>query len=265
MKKPLIALAFLALTLPLGCKVEEDPPDPLASRSGFCEAWAANACQANVVENCNANSVDDCKSTQSDFCLSILPESYSAKHASACLSAVKDAYKDASLSPDDIAVVIRLSAPCDQLSKGTVAEGASCETNDECNTAGGLICVIKPGSASGTCATPEEVDGGLPCDGDAQVCADGFYCDGANCIAHKKTGKACDSGADYECTPEDHCVTATDATAGTCDPRLALNEACAADAECASGYCAIAPKDTMGECASTIVLSRLEPLCSNLR
>ena len=265
MKKPLIALALFALTLPLGCKVEDEPPDPLASRAGFCDAWAANACQGKVVENCNANSVEDCKSAQSDFCRGILPESYSSKHAEECLDAVKAAYKDASLSPDDIAVVVKLGAPCDQLSKGTVDEGESCETNDECNTAAGLICVIKLGSAKGTCATLEEVDGGMACDGDDQVCADGFYCDGENCIAHKKTGKPCDSGADYECTPEDHCVTATDATEGTCEPRLALNKPCASDAECASGYCAIPPGDTMGQCASTIVLSRLEPLCSNLR
>jgi len=265
MKKPLIALVLLALTLPLGCKVEDDTPDPLASRSGFCDAWAEAACQPKVVENCNANSVDDCKVSQSAFCLGKLPKHYSAKHATACLSAVKTAYSDASLSADDIAVVIKFGAPCDQLSAGTAAEGESCEKNDDCNTAGGLTCVIKLGLASGVCATPEEVAGGLPCDGDAQVCADGFYCDGANCIAYKKIGKACDSGADYECTPETHCVTATDATAGTCDARLALNDACAADTDCASGYCAIAPADTMGECASTIVLSRLEPVCLDLR
>jgi len=207
--------------------------------------------------------VDDCKATQSDFCLGIIPENYSSKHASACLTAVKNAYKDASLSSEDIAIVIKLGDPCDQLSKGTSGEGESCMKNDDCNTAGGLTCVIKLGGDTGTCATPTEVGGGEACDLDDQVCSDGFYCDGANCIAYKKAGKACT--ADYQCTPETHCVIPTDATEGTCDARLALNDPCAADAECASGYCAIAPKDTMGECASTIVLTRLEPLCLNLR
>src|SRR5207244_6792312 len=111
----------------------------------------------------------------------------------------------ASRAAGEIAGVGRLGAPCDPLSKGTVDDGDTCETNHDCNTACGLICVITPGSAKGTCATPEKVGGGMACDGADQVCADGFYCNGENCIAQKKTGKACDTGADYECTPENHC------------------------------------------------------------
>ncbi|HXK17601.1 MAG TPA: hypothetical protein VNG33_07355 [Polyangiaceae bacterium] len=263
MKKPLIALALALLTLPFGCKVEKDEPDPLASRTGFCSAWAANACNAKVVENCNAQSVEDCKAAQSDFCLGVIPEAYTSKHATACLDAVKTAYADASLSSAELAIVLKLGDPCDKLSKGTSVDGESCTENADCNTAGGLTCVIKLGAASGTCHTPEEVGGGERCKGDAQVCADGFYCNGVNCVASAESGEDCQG--DYECTPENHCVTPTDATTGTCEARLALNDSCTADAECASGYCAIAPKDTMGGCASTIVLSRLEPLCLNLR
>jgi len=264
MKKPLIAVVVALLTLPLGCKVEKDEPDPLGSRNGFCSAWAANACNAKVVENCNAQSVEDCKATQSDFCRGIVPEAYSSKHATACLNAVKAAYADASLSSDERAIVLNLGDPCDKLSKGISAEGESCTKNDDCNTAGGLTCIIKQGGANGICATPEEVGGGEDCSGDAQVCAAGFYCsvDG-NCLANRKTGKACDG--DYECVAENQCVIPTDATAGTCDARLGLNDACTTDAECASGYCAIGPKDTMGGCGSTIVLSQFEPACLKLR
>jgi hypothetical protein len=267
MKKPLIALALLALTLPLGCKVEDEPPDPLASRSGFCDAWAENACQPKVVEYCNASSVNDCKSQQSDVCRGKMPENYSSKHAKECLAAVKSAYSDGDLSPADIAVVIHFGEPCNQLSKGTAAEGESCKTNDDCNTAGGVTCVIKLGAAKGVCATPEEVGGGEACDGDAQVCADGFYCDGENCIAYKKTGKACDAGADYECSPEDHCVVAADDTTGmgACTLLADLNEECTVDADCQSGYCPLATGDTTGSCAGTIRLSRTEPLCDDLR
>jgi hypothetical protein len=265
MKKPLIVLVLLALTLPLGCKVEEDPPDPLASRSGFCDAWAGNVCQADVVKYCNASSVDDCKSSQSDFCMGIIPESYSSKHAEDCLTAVKTAYADGDLSPEDIAIVIKLGAPCDQLSKGSVDEGDSCSSNDDCNTAGGLTCIIKLGAASGVCGTPEEVGGGESCEGDAEVCAKNFYCDGANCIAYKKTGKACD--ADYQCLPEDHCVIAVDDTTGMglCTLRADLNEACTQDDDCQSHYCPMAAGATEGQCAGTIRLSRTEPLCDTLR
>ena len=100
MKKSLIALFAVILTLPLGCKVGEDtPPDPLAKREGFCKAWAENACQKDVVDFCNASSVEKCVSTQSDTCLGIIPENYSSNHAKDCLTAVKAAYKDAVLTP----------------------------------------------------------------------------------------------------------------------------------------------------------------------
>lgn len=263
MKKPLVALVLALLTLPLGCKVEKDETDPLATRTGFCDAWATDACQAKVVENCNANSATDCKATQSDFCLGIIPETYVSTHAAACLAKVKAAYADASLTSDELAVVLRLADPCDKLSKGNAAVGDSCEKNDDCNTAGGVTCVIKLGGNSGTCAKPEVVKGGDPCDHSDQVCDDGLYCDGDNCLAYKKTGRACNG--DYECVPEDHCVVAEGASASSCQPRLALNDTCTTDDECASGYCAMLPDDKMGECASTIVLSRLEPLCLNLR
>src|SRR5882672_6613871 len=120
MQQPLISLFLLALTLPLGCTVEkETPPDPLATRTGFCTAWAENACQSAVLDDCSSPSAEACQSTQSDFCLGIIPESYSSKHAKECLAAVKAAYKDGDLTGDELAVVIKLGAPCDQLSKGT--------------------------------------------------------------------------------------------------------------------------------------------------
>jgi hypothetical protein len=263
MKKPLITLVLLALTLPLGCKVEDEPPDPLAKRTGFCSAWAEAACQANVVEYCNASSVDHCQSAQSDFCLDKLTSDYSPAHAKECLAAVKAAYKDGNLTPDDIAVVINFGAPCDQLSKGSVDEGDACTENDDCDTAAGLSCIKKLGASAGTCATPEEVGGGEACDGDAQVCGDGFYCNGENCVVYKKTGGTCE--ADYQCSPEDHCVIAAGETTGTCTERADLNETCAKDDDCQSHYCPIASGDTEGQCAGTIRLSRTEPLCDNLR
>jgi len=263
MNKPLIAVVVALLTLPLGCKVEDDTPDPLASKTGFCSAWADNACQANVVEFCGAKSADACKGSQSKFCLGLLPDKYSSKHAKECLDAVKAAYADGNLTPEEITTVIDLGAPCDQLSTGTVGEGDTCKFNAECNTAGGLTCIMKLGTTEGVCATPEEVGGGEACDGDAQVCAGNFYCDGANCIAYKKTGKACD--ADFECTPENHCAIATGDTTETCVLRADLDEACNADADCQSGYCPGATSDTPGQCTGTIRLGHLEPLCTDLK
>ena len=265
MKKPLISLFLLALTLPLGCTVEEDtPPNPLATPSGFCKAWAENACQPLVLEDCNTPAPEDCQGTQSEFCLDIIPRAYSSEHAKECLAAVKAAYKDGDLTAEELAVVIKLAAPCDQLSKGIATDGESCEKNDDCNTADGFSCIIKLGASEGTCAEPEEVAAGEACDGPAQVCAEGYFCTGEYCVVNKKPGAACDG--DFQCKPEDHCAPdATDATISTCQARAALSDDCTSDQDCQSSYCAIAKDETTGKCASKIRLSLNEPLCDNLR
>lgn len=264
MKKPLIALFSVALTFPLGCTVEKEvPPDPLATATGFCSAWAERACATDVVENCNANSADDCRATQTDFCADLLPAAYSSAHAGECLDAVAAAYSDAKLTPTEINLVTHLGGACAQLSKGTVAKGGSCSKSEQCDTAGGLDCIIKEGDTKGSCEEPEEIAAGEDCTGPAQVCKSGYFCSDGNCIAQRANGKTCDG--DYACKPESHCVVAEGEDAATCVAKLALNETCAADGECASGYCAIGKGDTEGSCASTIVLTRTEPLCENLR
>lgn len=266
MKKPLIALFLLGLCLPTACTVEEDaPPDPLATATGFCDAWAESACQPDVIKYCNAKSVETCKSTQSDFCLGIVPANYDSAHAKDCLNAVKDAYIDAELDPDELAVVLHLAAPCDQLSKGTRSRGQSCTANDECNTADGFSCIKKQGSADGICEKPEVIERGDECGGPAQVCVDGYYCSSEEyCVAYKKTDGVCEG--DYQCKPTDRCVKAdADADTGTCELRADIDDACSKDADCQSGYCVIESGSTEGVCASTIRLSRTEPLCESLR
>jgi hypothetical protein len=262
MKKPLIALWFLTLTLPFGCKTEDEtPPDPLARREGFCEAWAESACQQSVVDACDSGTIEDCVDKQSDYCLSLIPESYASSHAKECLSAVKAAYKDADLTAEELQVVLKLAEPCDKLSKGISDEGDECTKADDCNTAGGFTCVTKLGAAEGTCEKPEEVPAGDDCSGDAAVCAEGYYCNGDNCVTYKKTGGTCDG--DYQCKPEDFCVIETEGEPGVCTARLALNEVCTADDDCQSHFCLI-ESATEGECASRIRLSRTEPLCDHL-
>ncbi len=264
MRKPLLTLCLLVFTLPFGCGVDEEtPPDPLRNPEGFCKSWAESACQQKVVDNCNAPDIDGCIDSQQTFCLDIVPENYTSEHAKACLSAVKAAYKDALLTAEEIAVVIKLAAPCDQLSSGTSSEGHSCEKNDDCETAAGLTCVIKAGGTSGSCEEPVEVGGGEACDQAEQVCSGNFYCDGDNCLAYKKTGAACE--ADFQCKPSDHCVIPIDGTEASCEARLDRSEPCTTDADCQSLYCAIERGETEGLCADSIILSLHEPLCKNLR
>jgi len=263
MKKPLIALLLLGLCLPTAC-TEEEPPDPLAKSGAFCDAWADKACQADVVKYCNAKSVDSCRSTQGDFCRGIVPENYTSAHAKECLDAVDAAYRDAELSPDELQVVLRLAAPCDRLSKGTRTSGQSCSSADECNTADGFACIKKQGASDGVCAEPEVSAAGDECSAPNQVCKDGYYCNGDNCVTLKKTGASCEG--DYQCRLTDYCQKdSADADTGTCELRAELDESCSRDADCQSGYCVIESGVTEGVCASTIRLSRTEPLCESLR
>jgi hypothetical protein len=266
MTKPLAALPLLALSLAFGCSSEEEAPDPLAQPEGFCQAWGEAACQANVVLDCDAASADDCIDAQSGFCLSILPDDYSSKRAKQCLSEVQRAYEDVRLSAEELQVVRYLAEPCHQLSAGSREQGDTCSNHEQCNNADGVFCVIKPGSTFGRCVTPEEVPPGDPCDGDAQVCTEGYYCNGENCVRNRAVDASCES--DYECVAEARCVVTVDeegVEAGACTERLPVNELCAADAECQSHYCLIPADATEGECASTIRLSRSEPLCDDLR
>jgi len=264
MKRSVISLCLLALVTSFGCKSEKDtPPDPLATRVGFCQAWAERACSEEVVADCNARTTAACQDTQSDFCLGIIPENYSSAHAKECLDAVGDAYADGNLTADELAVVLKLAEPCDKLSSGTQTDGESCRASDECDTAGGFTCITKAGAKTGACGKPEEVAAGEACDGPAQVCRDGYFCNGENCVVYKKTGASCEG--DYMCKPEDRCVIETDATSGTCEARAELSEDCKSDDDCQSHYCSIEEDSTSGICAARIRLGVHEPLCANLR
>lgn len=263
MTKPLLALFLLGLALPLGCSGEEDPPpNPLASRTGFCGSWAQAACQPAVVSACDAESVEHCVASQSDFCESVVPVSYSSLEADDCIRAVKTAYSDANLSAEEIQIVRYLAAPCNQLAEGTLDEGDECSADEDCNTAKGIYCIRKQGSETGSCQEPEEVVAGDFCDQPNQVCDAEHYCNGENCVVFKKTKGAC--AADYECKPEDRCVVEADAASGICTPRLEVHEVCSADEDCQSHYCVRESGATEGECASMIRLSHSEPLCDDL-
>ena len=194
-----------------------------------------------------------------------MPENYSSEHATECLNAVKAAYEDADLTAEELQIVIKLGAPCDQLSKGTSSDGESCSSNDECDTTTGFSCVAKLGASKGTCVKPEKVEAGEACDGPAQVCGDGYFCTGENCVVYKKTGGTCEG--DYQCKVEDHCVIddTTDPATGTCEVRAKVSAACVKDDDCQSHYCVVASGETEGLCASLIRLSQREPLCENLR
>jgi hypothetical protein len=258
----LMRICVLAALTSMACSSDETRPDPLASRDGFCAAWAKAACSERVVQNCDANSVDDCRQSQRDECVNAIPDNYGSAHAADCIDAVKDAYEDAVLTAEELQIVRNQAAPCDRLSRGTREAGQSCESAQECDTVAGFTCVIKSGN-DGTCQEPELVEPGRRCQAPAQVCGEGYYCNGENCVESKPAGASC--SGDVECAPEDRCSVPAGEVEGECIARTELNGACNSSIECQSGYCAVARGDTSGECASNIVLGRSEPLCDFLK
>jgi hypothetical protein len=268
---PLAAVlsGFLSLAMTHCSATKDGPgrgPDPLATETGFCNAWATNACNPTVVDDCQAPSVDACIAAQEAFCKSKLPGGYQSDNAQACLDRVKVAYDDAELSIEDIRVVLQFGDPCDKLIRGSTPEGGACTVDTECDTLDGQKCVMKPGQTIGACHEPVVVGGGLRCDAPEETCEEGFYCNGTNCVEPAGPDDPCN--ADAECGADLRCIldAADDAgvPTGTCQPRAVLSAECTADNECQSGYCSIAPGET-GLCADMVSFGLREPVCEDLK
>jgi hypothetical protein len=227
------------------------------TRAEFCQDWADAACSDDAVSACQAESADACRHSQEDFCRSLVPEaSFSDAHGDACLDAVSDAYADASLRGAELATVLRLGPPCDELLTGSKDRGDSCTSRRDCDASSGFDCLKKGSASKGTCQIPEEVGGGRDCSAAQKVCAAGFYCDGEHCVEGKELGEDC--SVDTECGSGGFC-----GTDGSCQPRIEVDNTCTSDAQCASGICYAFDDGTV--CTDRIVLSRSEPLCEDLR
>src|SRR5882724_11573770 len=149
------------------CSAKEQPPDPYATVSQFCIAWAQNACSSMVVNHCSgmittSALTDACVQHQQAFCEGLLPSTgYSSAQAQRCLEAVAQAYSDATLTGPEIATVRHLGDPCNHLIKGPTAKGSSCTVDTDCDTVDNVQCVMKSGV--GTCVIPTPVANGTSC------------------------------------------------------------------------------------------------------
>lgn len=242
-----------ACCLLLSCMEDEASP---RTRAEFCRDWASAACNEEIVSVCQAADAEACRQAQEDFCRSIVPDTFVDDHGQECLEAVADAYSDGDLSADELITVRALGAPCDQLSGGSRDEGETCVDHADCDTAAGFACVVKANRMTKTCQMPELVDPGERCRGAAQVCTTGFFCDGDNCIAARDPGEPCmhheECGEDGFCDVD-----------GECAERFEIGDPCDDDAQCRMGICYDFDDERM--CTDRIVLTRSEPLCSDLR
>lgn len=247
-----------------GCSGDQPGPgaeeDKLKTEAAFCAEWAEVACNDEVVLACDSQSRDHCLDSQQDFCGTIVPSGYKSTHAQDCLDAVADAYEDAVLNAEELDVVLRLGGDCERLVDGLNDEGDGCFELADCDGVNGYDCVVKPGADTGTCQIPVEAAGGDPCDDPEVVCADGYYCDGENCLRRHEEADTCTS--DAMCAAELRCAIAADSTEGLCEPRLINGDPCLANEECVSGICI---GTTNKECASRVPLTTESTLCDTLK
>jgi len=238
---------------------DRDPPNVAgrpAPRADFCTQWAAAACSEAVVSACQASDASECRQTQAEFCQALSPDDTSSSARDACISAVAAAYRDADLRGDELALVLRFGGPCARLLVGSSQAGDPCSESQDCDAARGYTCIKKATSNEGTCQIPQLVDPGRDCQAAAKTCSEGFFCDGENCIETLSEGDSCtiheQCGADGFCND-----------AGQCEARHKVNDSCRSDLECVRGICA----DFEGRqvCTDRIVLSRADPICTNLR
>lgn len=249
MTRTLAALLSLGMLVSCGSTEEKDPfPDAEA----FCKAWAERACNPDVVDACSQEpSRGACRRAQAEFCESLVEEDdYRRAGAEACLDFVEDAYKDARLSADEAAVVLRLAAPCAQV---TGKGGVICNENLDCEDINGGICE-ENAIGTGIC----RISGGRSCSssGSSTRCASDFFCDGSNCLERVDEDEPCES--DAQCDAQFRCDIPEDETEGLCVSRNSASEECATDIDCESGFC------WNGLCVNRITLSDIDPVCDDL-
>ena len=251
---------LLALGLSVACGSSKSRSGNIyGTEEQFCQQWAKAACNSKVVSACAAATVESCVEKQSAYCLGSVPPYYSSKHAKACIDKVKAAYADAKLTADEVAIVRDLGAPCDKLNSGPKDLGAACEASDEGDSLKELVCIAKSGPSSGTGQVPKDVGGGFSCTAPDELCAKGFYCDGANCIAKKGDGAACSE--ELPCLEDFLCVGATGAQ--TCVAKGGTAASCSENFQCLSGICA-KPATGSGKCVDSVVLTPTDPVCQSL-
>jgi hypothetical protein len=200
--------------------------------------------------------VQECRQTQSEFCRSLVSSSVDPRAGNDCLATVANAYRDADLRGDELAVVLRLGGPCAGVAKGASRAGEACNEASDCDLGRSYDCVRKADGTGGTCQIPQVSEPGRDCHAVQETCSEGFFCDGENCIETLAAGDPCT--IHEQCGADGYCD-----DSGQCAARKDVNDTCQDDIECARGVCSEFGDSHV--CTDRVVLSRADPLCANLR
>ena len=255
-----------------GCTSGEENDGPSGptyaypTSEAFCQALAEAECNDVVVEACygsDATSLDAdrerCSGVRVTECNPLsLP--YHPEFAEDCLDARKRVIDDAELTGDEIA---EADAACLPVFSAEGEIGTTCARDTDCDTGGGLRCVVRLGATTGLCQVPVSVSGGGACDAPEAVCTAGTFCSevaGNYCIEQPGADDACSITA--PCASGFQCSAAE---AGTCVAQATTGQSCASGSDCASGFCALPSMGTTGVCTAVWRLELTAATCDEYR
>ncbi|MGD0528991.1 MAG: hypothetical protein ABSE49_27885 [Polyangiaceae bacterium] len=251
-----VGFATTAPVLAAGCSRGSHPASPASTACGdYYDAVLAGTCPSGPTLPASEQAreralfVQVCQSGQA------LPGNQLTDAAlEACVSAVRAAGCTSSATPSECNFTGTLAAGtacnesfqcvsglCFQLA--TVGEAGAAPPDTTCGTCQPLLAVGTPCSASScvpgavcdlqasqpTCVIPSVGSQGAACDGLAKVCGAGLYCEAttSTCQPTLAVGQACTAAGD--CTPPAGC------RASTCAAPGEAGDSCQVDTDCASG------------------------------
>jgi hypothetical protein len=235
MRIRLIGLGIGALaSAVLACSSSQ--PDPYATVSEYCAAYAKAVCQIGNT-SCQF-SISTCETYQTSQCSTAAAQStasgaltYTPGNVQACINQLNNAY-GSSPSTIPIATLNQINQICGQVFVGSVGTGGSCQIDSDCNVSG-EICATAPGQTA-KCEQPTPKTAGAQCLDVGDQCPTGDYCDSTTgsstygtCIAAQTTGDPC--SATQPCDGNNSCV------GGTCALLASEGAACSSNSDCASG------------------------------
>ncbi len=241
---------FLAASLAGACGGGGGSTDKYSTADKFCEAKGEEECQ--VAPRCGVTEAS-CLAARKAECLRVVAASttavrqYRPGHAQACIDKTRSVYQANVITPADFAV---LNDVCARVVQGEVKAQAACTVSYDCEKS--LICDKM------FCASRVVKSGGQPCASAGEVCAAGSYCSGAGaaqqCAAKKAMGDACNPA--LPCLETLRCHP----TLNTCQPRLALGEACVSSDDCAAAAPFCDPFNG-NKCSPGLSFASMAPSC----
>jgi hypothetical protein len=261
------ALSSLACLAP-ACSSSQ--PDPYATVSEYCAAYAKAICQIGNTSCQFAPS--GCETYQSSQCSTAAAQAtasgaltYTPGNVQACITQLNNAYGN---SPGNlpIATLNQINQICGQVFVGSVTTGGSCQVSSDCAVSG-EICATAPGQTA-KCEQPTPKTAGAQCLDIGDQCPTGDYCDStmgsstyATCTPAQTTGQPC--SLTQPCDDNNSCI------GGACALLAGEGATCSTNSDCASGlfcdtYTDTEPATSVPACVNEYTFARGSVDCIGL-